>query len=54
MVAQIDEQHAAMIALAMHPAGQADALPDVALAKLRRNDGYDRRAWRTAFLYGSL
>ena len=33
MVAQIDEQHAAMIALAVDPAGQADGLADVGGAK---------------------
>ena len=34
MVAQIDEQHAAMIALAMHPAGQADLAAHVGGAQL--------------------
>ena len=34
MIAQIDEQHAAMIALAMHPAGQADGLADVGGAEV--------------------
>ena len=33
MVAQIDEQHAAMVADAMAPAGQADRLVDVAVAE---------------------
>jgi hypothetical protein len=34
MVAQIDEQHAAMIALAMHPARQFHPRADVAFAEL--------------------
>ena len=34
MIAQIDEQQPAMVALAMHPARQADALSDVLAAKL--------------------
>src|SRR6185312_15662110 len=33
MVAQIDEQHAAMVADAMAPAGQANGLADMALAE---------------------
>ena len=33
MVAQVDEQHAAMVADAVAPAGQADRLADVALAE---------------------
>jgi hypothetical protein len=33
MVAQVDEQHAAMVADAMAPAGKAGGLPDVALAE---------------------
>ncbi len=33
MVAQIDEQHAAVIAHAMHPAGQPHGLADVAVAQ---------------------
>ena len=33
MIAQVDEQHAAMIADAMAPAGQPDLLADVALAE---------------------
>jgi hypothetical protein len=35
MIAQVDKQDAAMISLAMHPPGQANGLPDIALAKLR-------------------
>ena len=34
MVAQVDEQHAAMVALAMDPAGQADCLADIGGAEL--------------------
>jgi hypothetical protein len=34
MVAQIDEQDAAMIALVVDPAGQADALVDIVLGQL--------------------
>jgi hypothetical protein len=34
MIAQIDEQHAAMIALAMHPAGQLHLLADMFGAEL--------------------
>ena len=33
MVAQVDEQHAAVIAHAMHPAGQPNVLADVAVAE---------------------
>jgi hypothetical protein len=33
MVAQVDEQHAAMVADAVAPAGQADLIADVALTK---------------------
>ena len=33
MVAQVDEQHAAMVADAMAPAGQPDVLADVAVAQ---------------------
>jgi hypothetical protein len=39
MIAQIDEQHAAMIALAMHPAGQLDVLADMFGAKLGASVG---------------
>jgi hypothetical protein len=33
MVAQVDEQHTAMVANAMAPAGQADRLADMAVAE---------------------
>ena len=33
MVAQVDEQHAAMVADAVAPAGQPDVLADVAVAE---------------------
>ena len=33
MVAQVDEQHAAMVALAMHPAGQAHGRADIGFTK---------------------
>jgi hypothetical protein len=33
MVAQVDEQHAAMVADTMHPAGEADMGADIGLAK---------------------
>jgi N-acetylglucosamine-6-phosphate deacetylase len=33
MVAQVDEQHAAMVTDAMAPAGQPDRLADMALAE---------------------
>ena len=33
MVAQVDEQHATVVADAVAPAGQADMLADIALAK---------------------
>ena len=49
MVAQIDEQHAAMIALAVDPAGQADALRRRRKRGAGRNCGCDRRAWSSAF-----
>ena len=34
MIAQIDEQHAAMIALAVHPARKTDGLADIGGAEL--------------------
>jgi hypothetical protein len=34
MVAQVDEQHAAMVAHAMHPARQADGFADIRLAQI--------------------
>ncbi|MGZ9102552.1 MAG: hypothetical protein ACXW3Y_06525 [Rhodoplanes sp.] len=34
MVAQIDEQHAAMVADAVAPAGEAHVLPDIARAQV--------------------
>ena len=49
MVAQIDEQHAAMVADAVAPARQAHRLADVALAQARRRCGSDSDACR-AFL----
>mgnify|MGYP006150839021 CR=1 FL=1 len=39
MVAQVDEQHAAVIALAMDPARQADGLADIGGAKLGASVG---------------
>ena len=44
MIAQIDEQQIAMIALAVDPARQADGLADMGGAKLARKYGCDRRA----------
>ena len=50
MIAQVDEQHPAMVALAVHPAGQADAGTDIALAELAAIvgtvgvDGHDEKA----------
>jgi hypothetical protein len=34
VIAKVDEKHAAMVALAVHPSGQLDLLPDVGGAKL--------------------
>ncbi len=45
MVAQIDEQHAAMVADTMAPAGKADFLADVSLAGLPAIVGYGSGAW---------
>ena len=39
VVAQVDEQHAAMVADAVNPAGQAHGLADLALAKLAAGMG---------------
>ena len=54
MIAQVDEQQIAMVALAVHPARQLHALADVALRGARRNCGYDRRASGIAFEIGRL
>ena len=44
MIAQIDEQHAAMVALAVDPARQADGRSDIGWREARRKCGYGRRA----------
>ena len=45
MIAQIDEQHAAMVADAMAPAGEADLAADVGLLEVRRIYGCGSDAW---------
>ena len=45
MIAQIDEQHAAMIANAMAPAGKTDSFAGVRLAQGRRSYGNGSGAW---------
>ena len=45
MVAQVDEQHAAMVADAMAPAGQANRLVDMARRGARRMYGTGSDAW---------
>ena len=45
MVAQIDEQQIAVVALAVDPAGEAHGLAGIGEAELRRRYGFDRRAW---------
>ena len=45
MVAQVDEQHAAMVADAMAPAGQTDGLVDVGCRGARRRYGTGNDAW---------
>ena len=42
MIAQIDEQHAAMVALAVDPARKADGLADIGGASARRRCVSDR------------
>ena len=65
MVAQIDEQHAAMVADAMAPAGQPDLLADVALAERAAGMGavtvhsiskgsVEREKWRTTTWAASI
>ena len=44
MIAQVDKQHAAMVAFAMDPAGQANGLADVGCRVAGRRYGCDRRA----------
>ena len=47
MVAQIDEQHAAMVADAVAPSRTAARLADVGCRAARRRYGYDNGAWMT-------
>ena len=45
MIAQIDEQQAAMVAHAVHPAGEADGRADIGFAAVRRRCGCGNGAW---------